>query len=159
MDRKTIIVIGLIVVLAIATFFLNQDEEDQSNHYYIFTLEGQSENWELSNYTVEFVPTHQYAGNGQLDYLGDEAMTAQDFNFRVYAMIDGMGTSLQGKSITWNESTELSNMATGHVEGSIFKPNGDPVLFGDIEQIYATIHWRDADGQVVEERIDLYQQR
>ncbi|TFB19263.1 hypothetical protein E3U55_11160 [Filobacillus milosensis] len=159
MDLKSIGAFILIGAIVVTMFFINQNEDDQSNHYYVFLMDGETEHWELDQYKVELVPTNQVAGNGILNYVGEENIKVEDFNFRTFALVDGLDIALQGVSRSWNKPVELGNSPTGTVDSSLFKPNGDPVLFKDIEKIYAVIQWTEAGGETVKEEMTLYERR
>ncbi|SEQ98959.1 hypothetical protein [Piscibacillus halophilus] len=155
MDKKSIGLFILIGVVALATYWVNQDDKDQSNHYYVFNLDGESENWDLNQYQIELVPTNQTTGGGMLHHTGDDGPIVDSLNFRAMAMIDGVEVTLQSNSV--HEPIDVSEVRIDLVNNSLFKPNGDPVMFDDIEKIYAVVEWLDSSGEYQEERLELYE--
>lgn len=157
MDKKSVGLILLIIVVAIATFWFNQDDTDQSNHYYVYNLDGNSDNWELNQYQVELVPTNHTAGGGTLHHIGDDGPVVDTLNFRTAAIIDGTEVTLQTESV--HEPIDASEVRIGFADNNLFKPNGDPVMFHDLEEIFVEIEWMDSKGNYQEERLDLYKYR
>ncbi|MFD2638574.1 hypothetical protein [Piscibacillus salipiscarius] len=157
MDKKSIGLVILVIVVAAATWWFNQDDNDQSNHYYVFNLDGESENWDLNQYKVEFVPTSHTAGGGTLHFNGERGPIVDSLNFQTYALVDGVEVTLQSESI--HEPLDASTVNIGFVDNNVFKPNGDPVMFQDIEKIHAEIEWPGASGEYQTEEIVLYELR
>ncbi|WP_188207591.1 hypothetical protein [Alkalibacillus aidingensis] len=166
MSNKIVYPLVIIGAFLITLAWLTLTGDDEQSEFedaprLVFSLDGSSQYWELSNYQIELSPEEQIARGGKLSFKREDEYHETDyFHFQVIADIHDHQEILSSSSIVMNNDLtfDLSDVSLGESrsEGA-FLHEGEPVLKEDIERIYAVIEWQDPDGEQLVDEMLLYQ--
>ncbi|MBO8170447.1 MAG: hypothetical protein H0Z33_00970 [Bacillaceae bacterium] len=150
----------LVGLLAIAMVKIAGYEAVKTDDHDTINLTGESDNWRLEHYRLRITPDTFMAGEGKLYYKSDpDGLNTDFYQIRVYAVIDDQIRALQGKSVSGDIfHMNLKQITTGSTEGLVLTHEGRPIKLADIEEIYAVIKWREENGEMLEEKISLFNQ-
>lgn len=138
------------------TLLVGCSSESVKHHYYLLLM-GESENWYVKDYEIEFNPETYRAGNGMVFWKGDDALETDSFQVSAYASINEEDHIIH--STSFSGTSTIKEHATGGIEGEFLNSKEDhSISLDDIENIYIVIEWWDQDQKKnVSEQINMYQ--
>lgn len=135
----------------------NSDEKAVMDDYNL-SLNGESENWRLTEYEVAFTSEDFKAGNGILNMKNQNEYSTKSFQFDTHAIINGEDFSVHSGSITGDGNViDIAEEVTGTIEtGAYLDKEGNPITIDQVNDIYMDVVWWDLDkNEKVKEKIDL----
>lgn len=121
-----------------------------------FVLSGESEHWKIEGYELQYDEKRYKSGNGKLAMKNIEEYVSDYLSMRIQVVTHGKDKRVLSHSVSGSDMN-IVNHQIGTIEGS--RMNSDEVIKKeDIDQIYATVIWRDSQEEKdLKERILLYE--
>ncbi len=135
--------------LILSLLILSSCQSEDTNEH-SFTLMGESENWNLNSYEINFTKDQFQIGNGTLTMKKYSEYQSNSFSFRTHVVTAEGDDRIHGGSVG-GDKIDISEQTTGTIEG-------DKILsLEEIHEIYMIVGWWDKDkNEMREERLDLY---
>jgi len=142
------IVLLLIVLSACNSVDIESNQETESNYY--LSMSDESEHWKLNGYEIMITSEGYKAGNGILKMKDADEQKEGFLSYDVYAVVDGEENRFHGGSMS--DNANIDEVTTGTIDGE-----EELKEFPDIDEIYMTVTWNDADTDGDQkEKIILY---
>ncbi|SEA26760.1 hypothetical protein SAMN05421743_103356 [Thalassobacillus cyri] len=134
----------------------SDSREDAQPYQFHLVLSGESEHWEIEGYELQYDEKRYKSGNGKLAMKNIEEYVSDYLSMRIQVVTHGKDKRIQSYSVSGSDMN-IVNHQIGTIEG--IKMDSDEVIKKeDIDQIYATIIWRESqEKKDLKERILLYE--
>ncbi|MFG6115450.1 hypothetical protein ACGTN9_09690 [Halobacillus sp. MO56] len=121
-----------------------------------FVLSGESEHWKIEGYELQYDDKRYKSGNGTLKMKNTDEYASDYLSMGIQVVMHGEDERVQSYSVSGSDM-DIVNHQIGTIEGSKMD-SGEVIKKEDIDQVYATIIWRDSQEEKdLKERILLYE--
>lgn len=156
-NKLYLFLIIFLLLTNVATLLFFSTQSSKTNNYYYLKLENETKSWKLSNFEIIITPEKIKVGNGKIYYLGNlnDIEDATFFDYKLY--VDNLGGKqmIQNKTIAGPPIYDAGFIETGSIESLLIK-NENKINIGNFKNIYAVIKWETKDGQIFEEKMNLW---